>query len=285
MKITLAQMQPDVGDLTANVNNICTLLTEASRNHSELVLFPELSLSGYVTNQQTLEETAINDNDDSIMKIKQACNKDNIDAVISFPELTEQNFYITSLYIDHNGEVLAKYRKTHLFADEQKLFTKGEDYPVFNTQFGKLGMMICYDLEFPEVARLLKLQGAEMILISTANMQPYEHHQDVYLMSRALENEVPVAIANQVGINEPHHFFGHSAVVDHNGQFLLKFDNVAQAQQVNVNLNITRDADLDYVNNLHSNIYQKLFSKGECVIWNKVNYNNLYHSIKLLCLV
>jgi predicted amidohydrolase len=265
MKITLAQMQPDVGDLTANVNNICTLLTEASRNHSELVLFPELSLSGYVTNQQTLEETAISDNDDSIMKIKQACNKDNIDAVISFPELAEENFYITSLYIDHNGEVLAKYRKTHLFADEQKLFTKGEDYPVFNTQFGKLGMMICYDLEFPEVARLLKLQGAEMILISTANMQPYEHHQDVYLMSRALENEVPVAIANQVGINEPHHFFGHSAVVDHNGQFLLKFDNVAQAQQVNVNLNITRDADLDYVNNLHSNIYQKLSSVKESV--------------------
>lgn len=265
MKITLAQMQPDVGGLTTNANNICNLLAEESRHHSELVLFPELSLSGYVTNHQTLEKTAINDNDDLIMKIKQACNINNIDAVISFPERVEQLFYITSLYIDHNGEVLGKYRKTHLFADEQKLFTKGEDYPVFNTQFGKLGMMICYDLEFPEVARLLKLQGAEMILISTANMQPYEHHQDVYLMSRALENELPVAIANQVGINEPHHFFGHSAVVDHNGQFLLKLDSVAQSQQVNVNLNIERDADLDYVNNLHASIYQKLSSAKESV--------------------
>jgi len=96
-------------------------------------------------------------------------------------------------------------------------------------------------------------------------MQPYEHHQDVYLMSRALENELPVAIVNQVGINEPHHFFGHSAVVDHNGQFLLKLDSVAQSQQVNVNLNIERDADLDYVNNLHASIYQKLSSAKESV--------------------
>ncbi|MCD8879021.1 carbon-nitrogen hydrolase family protein [Staphylococcus kloosii] len=265
MKITLAQTQPDVGDLATNVNNICDLLTQASEVQSKLVLFPELSLSGYVTNQRILEITAIAENDNYIRKIKQSCEQNNIDTVISFPEIEGQSYYITSLYIDHNGETLAKYRKTHLFADEQKLFNKGEDYPVFNTQFAKLGMMICYDLEFPEVARLLKLQGAEMILISTANMQPYEHHQDVYLMSRALENEVPVAIANQVGINEPHHFFGHSAVVDHNGQFLLKLDNVAQVQHVNVNLNIARDADLDYVNNLHSNIYQKLSSVKESV--------------------
>lgn len=258
MKITLAQTQPDVGDLTTNVKNICKLLTDASNNDSKIVLFPELSLSGYVTDQQTLENTAITVDDDLILKIKQSCNKNNIDTVISFPEKNGQSFYISSLYINHNGEVLAKYRKTHLFAEEQNLFSKGEEYPIFNTQFGYLGMMICYDLEFPEVARLLKLQGAEMILICTANMQPYEHHQDVYLMSRALENELPVAIANQVGINKQHNFFGHSAVVDHNGKFLLKLDSSTQLQHVDVNLNIERNADLNYVNNLNTNIFEQL---------------------------
>lgn len=258
MKITLAQIQPNVGDITSNVNYICTLLTEASESNSKLVLFPELSLTGYITDQQTLDKNAVTVENDSIIKIKQTCARYNIDTVISFPEVDSQSFYITSLYIDHNGEILAKYRKTHLFAEEQNLFTKGENYPVFNTQFGNLGMMICYDLEFPEVARLLKLQGAEMILISTANMEPYAHHQDVYLMSRALENEVPIAITNQIGINKQHNFFGHSAVVDHNGQFLLKLNSSEQIQHVEVNLNVDRDGDLDYVNNLHPNIYQKL---------------------------
>ena len=72
-------------------------------------------------------------------------------------------------------EIIGKYRKTHLFANEQMLFERGDEFVVVPTRFGNFGLMICYDLEFPEVARILKLKGAELILISTANMAPYQN--------------------------------------------------------------------------------------------------------------
>lgn len=197
----------------------------------------------------------------------ETCIQYHVDTIVSFPEVDRQCYYITSVYIDCNGEIIGKYRKTHLFANEQMLFERGDEFVVVPSRFGNFGLMICYDLEFPEVARILKLKGAELILISTANMAPYQKHQDIYIASRALENEVPIAIANQFGVNGSLVFFGHSAVYDHNANCLLQVDDKATVERLDLQLTTERDPQLDYINQLHPNIYQQLsHAKGECDI-------------------
>ncbi|WP_437272531.1 carbon-nitrogen hydrolase family protein [Staphylococcus succinus] len=258
MRISIAQMEPVLGDLKANIEYICNTLAEESTRSSQLVLFPELSISGYVQSHELLDKVAITEYSRTLAQIKKTCSDYKIETMISFPEVDEHQFYITAMYIDENGEVLGKYRKTHLFANEQELFTRGKDFPILKTQFGYIGMMICYDLEFPEVARLLKLKGAEIILISTANMTPYEKHQNVYIASRALENELPIAIANQYGMNDPHQFFGHSAVVDHNGNFQLYIEKGVSTKYVDISMQIERDPQLEYTKQILPTIYHQL---------------------------
>src|SRR5699024_1205957 len=121
------------------------------------------------------------------------------------------------------GEDLGVYRKTHLFNNEKEYITKGTQLNVLDTEFGKVGIMICYDLEFPEVARALTLKGAEYIFVSTSNMLPYSHHQSIYAQSRSFENEVPVVVCNRVGIESDMHFFGGSIAVNTKGE-ITKLD-------------------------------------------------------------
>ncbi|MRF38381.1 carbon-nitrogen hydrolase family protein [Staphylococcus sp. KY49P] len=260
MKISIAQMEPMLGRIEINTDYICRTLIDESQKNVDLVLFPELAISGYIQNSDLLKKVAMSDSSEFLTSIVKTCKNYNIDAVISFPEIEKDKYYIATTYIDATRGIIAKYRKTHLFADEQLIFDKGNDFPVINTRFGKVGLMICYDLEFPEVARLLKLKGSEIILISTANMSPYEFYQDIYLASRALENELPIAIANQYGINEPHHFFGHSSIVNHKGENLLYLKDGQTTQNANVTLknDLDKDLSLDYVNQIHPNMYQML---------------------------
>ncbi|WP_182579966.1 carbon-nitrogen hydrolase family protein [Staphylococcus gallinarum] len=267
MKISLAQFEPNLGDLRKNINDICDILIEESQFHSDLILFPELSISGYIQEAELLDRVAIADTSRIFQKIKDTCVQYNVDTVLSYPEVDGHHYYITAIYIDHKGEIIGKYRKTHLFANEQLLFQRGDDFVVVPSRFGNIGLMICYDLEFPEVARILKLKGAELILISTANMAPYQQHQDIYIASRALENEIPVAIANQFGVNGVLEFFGHSAVYDHNANCLLQVGDLATVERVDLPQTVERDPQLDYINQLHTNIYQQLVhAKGECDI-------------------
>lgn len=267
MKISLAQFEPNLGDLKQNINDICDILKTESQFQSDLVLFPELSISGYIEETELLDRVAIEDTSRILQKIMETCIQYHVDTIVSFPEVDRQCYYITSVYIDCNGEIIGKYRKTHLFANEQMLFERGDEFVVVPSRFGNFGLMICYDLEFPEVARILKLKGAELILISTANMAPYQKHQDIYLASRALENEVPIAIANQFGVNGSLVFFGHSAVYDHNANCLLQVDDKATVERLDLQLTTERDSQLDYINQLHPNIYQQLsHAKGECDI-------------------
>ncbi|KRG08035.1 carbon-nitrogen hydrolase family protein [Staphylococcus sp. NAM3COL9] len=260
MKISIAQMRPMLGEIALNADYICRTLTDESHKNADLVLFPELAVSGYIQNEALLNKVAMSDNAQVLVDIIETCKNNEIDAVVSFPEVEDKQYFIATIYIDAKRGILAKYRKTHLFADEQLIFKKGNEFPVVNTRFGKVGLMICYDLEFPEVARLLKLKGAEIILISTANMSPYEFYQDIYLASRALENELPIAIANQYGINEPHYFFGHSSILNHKGEKLLYIQEGQTTQHAKITLknDLNKDLNLDYINQIHSSMYQKL---------------------------
>ncbi|WP_121662052.1 carbon-nitrogen hydrolase family protein [Metabacillus litoralis] len=257
MKISLGQFQPKLQDKQFNMVKIKKMMEEGKKQQSNLILFPEMSLTGYLLEDSTklfAEEVT----GTSITELREHCRKLGVDIIISFPEKEMQHYFITAIYIDSSGKIKGKYRKTHLFHTESNYFTKGQDYHVFDTQWGKVGIMICYDLEFPEVARLLRMKGADFICVPTANMKPYEKYQEVYVKSRAMENEIPVIICNRIGQEGNLDFFGNSMVVDHEGQVLMDVKGNESLQTCRLTLSNNRDPKLKYINNINPTIYSQL---------------------------
>ncbi|RJS60799.1 carbon-nitrogen hydrolase family protein [Bacillus sp. PK3_68] len=257
MKVAVAQFSPVLGDKQENIKKIIRFLKEAKRQAAEIVVFPELALTGYSIGER-LPLMAETREGDSLKTIALYCKSLQIHALISFPEEEEGRYYISSTLIDENGLIVGVYRKTHLFHAETNYFTRGEGWPVFQTKFGKVGAMICYDLEFPEVSRLLRLNGADIILVNTANMVPYEKHQHVYMQSRAMENEVPVVICNRTGKEGELDFFGHSMAVNNEGEILFKLDSEEGIRTIDIQMDEERDPKLAYTSNLHSLVKKRL---------------------------
>lgn len=253
MRIAIAQCTPHIANKQENLNMITRYLHRAKEQKAELVIFPELVLTGYSIGNQ-LETIAEEIDGPSLQFIQQACHELQIFALISFPEKNGNAYHISSALIQDDGSIAGVYRKTHLFSAEAHYFTAGNEWPVFTTKLGNIGVMICYDLEFPEVTRLLRLNGADMVLVNTANMEPYERYQHIYMQSRAMENEIPLVICNRLGQEDNLKFFGHSMAVNHEGDILLQLDSEEALRIVDVSLHETRDPELNYARRLHESV-------------------------------
>jgi predicted amidohydrolase len=257
MHIAIAQCTPHLNDKNANLTMMSHYLHQAKKQEAELVVFPELALTGYSVGEQ-LEMIAEDVEGPSLQVMQKLCQELEIFALVSFPEKNGSNYHISSALIQDDGSIAGVYRKTHLFGSESRYFTPGNVWPVFSTKIGNIGVMICYDLEFPEVTRLLRLNGAELVLVNTANMEPYQKYQHVYMQSRAMENEIPLVICNRLGEEGQLKFFGHSMAVNHEGEILLQLGSEEKVSTVEVSLTGARDPELNYTNHLHPSVRNAL---------------------------
>lgn len=179
--------------------------------------------------------------------------------IVGFPEDGgDGNYYISSALIDNNGDILGVYRKVHLFHNEKDYFTTGSNFEVINTPLGNIGLMICYDVEFPEIARALKLMDADIIIIINANMHPYKKHHNLYARCRAMENEIPVVICNRVGIENELEFCGDSMAIDATGEVLLGLNEQECIASVTVPIQEELDQKIQYTANRRSDMYDIL---------------------------
>jgi predicted amidohydrolase len=220
LRLALAQVPSSYREKDANLERAEEVMRTAADRGSEAILFPEMFLTGYFV-WDRVRELAEPLDGDSIRRLRGLAAEFRLLTVCGFPELGEDGaVYNTACVVDRDGRLLGGYRKTHLFADEPEAFSAGERFEVFETASGPIGPLICYDLEFPEPARALALGGALVILVSTANMEPYQDSQEVYVRSRALENGIFVALANTIGRDDRYRYFGQSAVADPQGRLL-----------------------------------------------------------------
>jgi predicted amidohydrolase len=135
----------------------------------------------------------------------------------SLVEKAGENCYNTALFFGPDGEILASYRKIHLFgygSQESQILTPGLDPVVVETPIGKFGITTCYDLRFPELYRILMAKGAQMFLVTSAWPFPRLEHWIMFNRTRAIENVAFLASSNCVGRNAGVHFCGHSMIVD-----------------------------------------------------------------------
>lgn len=258
IKIALAQLRCDLLNKEINLKRSIEAIVEAHKKGADYILFPELFLTGYVINT-SLVEMGESIEGPSIRALCSYAKKYSIGIIYGFPEKDGDSLYNSAVFIDKNGSIRNVYRKAHLYGEEQKYFTPGEDFSVVEVPEGKFGLMITYDMEFPEMARVLSIKGAEILLILAANMVPYQTYQDTYLHSRALENHVFTLAANNVGLHLDNIFFGESQVVAPNGKALYKADNNEVLQLVDINLEEVEHSKgpLNYLNNRKAEFYRR----------------------------
>lgn len=215
--VRVIQCAPELGNVQHNVQLAEQAIKDAEADSVDLIVLPELFLSGYHIGHVDAEEV-INSTADAIDRLTAAASKTTV--VFGTPIESDGARYNAAVVLDE-GELAGTYYKTHLYGNEESVFDEGSVLPVFQTSAGTLGIQICYDVEFPEVARQLTLAGADILVTPLANMRPFQHDQDVYGMARALENIRPHVICNRIGVERDVDFFGASAIYDERGRTVV----------------------------------------------------------------
>lgn len=219
VRIAAGQYHPVARDVAANVRRTLGLLDEAAGRGADWLVLPELFLSGYQLEQ--VGAVALDAGSRSIEQIVTHAGRLGIGVQVGFAESSDSVVYDSVLTVPASGERTI-YRKTHLFGREPEAYGRGMELPVVVAGETVVAPLICYDLEFPEPARLAAGRGAQIILVSTANMLPYDEQQVLYGRARALENRAFVAVANRVGEESGYDFCGTSLVTDPFGRVIVQ---------------------------------------------------------------
>ena len=252
LSTALAQLRPALRDTTKNLETMRRVVGE--HGGADLVVFPELFLSGYTTSRP--EELALDLDGPEVEAIARLAGKNSTAVIFGAPERVSGEIANSAICVDRYGKLACSYRKMHLFGSEQHAFAAGDELRVVDLDGVKTGIMICFDLEFPEVARSLAKAGGNLLVTISANMDPFGRDHDVFATARALENGIPHLYVNQVGRGEAFTFAGGTIIISADGERLAEA-GVAEDKVIRHELNVSarnteRPADLrpDYLNEM-----------------------------------
>jgi predicted amidohydrolase len=218
MRTALLQSSGRPGSLVENLKVLDEAAGRAAAGGAGLLAAPEMFLTGYAIGDDIgrLAEPADGDSADTIADI---AGRHGLAIAYGYPERDGDAVYNSAQLISADGTRLANYRKTHLFGDfERAHFTPGER-PVVQAELDGLtvGLMICYDVEFPEPVRAHALAGTDLLLVPTANMHPFQFVAESLVPVRAWENQMYVAYINRTGQEGEFDFFGLSTLAGPDG--------------------------------------------------------------------
>jgi predicted amidohydrolase len=227
IKLALAQISSRRENKKENLQKIEEFTIKAKEQAADLVIFPELALTGYVLHDQ-IYELAETIPGPSTKKIEDIAKKTGAHIIFGMPELsekTEATIFNTAVFVGPKG-FIGKYRKmylpTHSVFEEKRYFRPGYQTVAFNTTLGNIGLFICYDVFFPEVCRLTRLKGAELIVCISASPAVRRSYFEILTAARALENTAFLAYVNLVGVEDGLQFWGGSRLVSPTGDILAK---------------------------------------------------------------
>lgn len=230
-RVALAQINCQRGDKEANTQKIEEYTKRAKQQNADLVIFPELSLTGYTLGDELykLAETIPGPSTNRIERIAQEQEAYIIFGMPELSEKTQATLYNTAVIAGPKG-LIGRYRKmylpTHSVFEEKRYFRQGHHVGVFETDLGKIGLIICYDIFFPEVSRLTRLEGAQLIVCISASPAIRKAFFETLTVARAMENTAFLAYVNLVGIEDGLQFWGGSRLVGPNGRIIVsaKYD-------------------------------------------------------------
>jgi predicted amidohydrolase len=228
IKVMLVQMNPRIGDKEANYEVYKKFINRAKNEKVNLVVFPELSVTGYLC-YDSYYKLAEPIPGPFTSKIGALLSGSKVHAVFGMPEAcsdVEGTLHNSAVLIGGKRGLIGKYRKWflpgHSVFDEKRYFTPGLQAEVFSTCLGDIGLGICYDIYFPELARLYATKGADVLIYPTASPAARKDYFEVLTKARAIENGVFVILCNLAGMEEGLLFWGGSHIVSPNGTVVAK---------------------------------------------------------------
>lgn len=224
MKLTIAGLQTagHPGDVAANLQRLDTAAGSAAAGGADLLVTPELFVTGYDIGE-LIPDLA---KQDLLSPIRAIAKAHRIAVVAGLPEETDGSVYNTAYFVDELGRIAGRHRKAHLFGElDRRYFTAGDGaVSVVSYRGVKVAMMICYDVEFPETVRMAALSGSHLIVVPTAQMEPFTFVAEHLVRTRAWENQVYLAYVNHDGKEGDTVYVGGSSIVAPNGDILANID-------------------------------------------------------------
>lgn len=256
-KFKVALLQTKVyDDKEKNVENAVKLIEKVSREGADLAVFCEMFCCPY--DNSFFKAYGEVEGGYAYSAMQKAAKDFGIYVVAgTMPELEEDKVYNTSYAFDRSGKLIAKHRKMHLFDidieggqyfKESDVLTPGKNVTLFETEFCKVGLAICYDIRFPELSRLMAAEGAEVIIFPGAfNMTTGPAHWELSFRARALDNQVyTIGVSPARDLDFSYHSYGNSIIASPWGNVLNKMDEKEGY--------IIQEIDLDYVKKIRNEL-------------------------------
>jgi predicted amidohydrolase len=247
MKISLLQMKV-LSTPLANLDKIDKFLSEAHRRGTDIAVLPEMCCCPY--ENDAFVKYAMEENDLFIRELSHYAKKYNLILVAgTVPEKTSEGIYNTSFVFDTSGKIIARHRKIHLFDiniengqyfKESDTFLAGKDIMKFDTKWGKIGLMICYDIRFPELSRLMADDVKLIIVPASFNFSTGPKHWELLFRARAVDNQVYMAgCSAATDYQSSYQSWGHSIITNPWGDVSKQLDNGEEI--------LTENLDFSYV--------------------------------------
>lgn len=245
MRIELAQLPCEDGKPKENLARALEAIGRTTST-TDLIVFPETYISGFPTPENVASLSQPLDGP-AVTMLQAAAREHKLSVAIGFAEALGGRYYNTTVLIVPEGVALA-YRKVHMWASDQGVFSPGERIECCEWRGLQVGALICYDIEFPESARALATLGAELLIVTDGNMDPYGPVHRRAITARAMENQMFAVLANRCGTGDGHTFPGESVVVDPFGEIVAECGAGPEQKVVDIDLSVlTRSrAQYDY---------------------------------------
>lgn len=249
LNVALLQMDIAIGEPELNFAKLSDMLEQAvaAEKKPDVIVCPEMWNTGYALDR--IRDIADRDGERTKATVSAFCRKHGVNVVAgSVASLSADGTHNTIYAFDREGNEIGEYSKIHLFRlmDEEKYLAPGDKAGELAVDGVPAGMMICYDIRFPELARKLALGGAKLLFVPAEWPHPRLHHWRTLLMARAIENQMFVVACNRVGTSGTTSFFGHSMVIDPWGEIIVEGDETERI--------LTAELDLAVVDNVRSKI-------------------------------
>jgi omega-amidase len=236
LSIALAQAEFEFGEPEKNFEIASQMIIKAADNGAHLVLLPELWASGFDLTNCMVYASPLGEG--WFFRMQAAAKENNITLGGSLIEKDQENLYNTFVIYDPSGNLLASYRKIHLFQKlkETDYFQAGTQLVCFTHNSVKIGLATCYDLRFPELFRAYAAAGVELMLITAEWPEKRINHWDLLLQARAIENQYFVSAVNKVGESQGNKLGGHSAVINPMGAYQVLGEEKEALLMAEINL-------------------------------------------------
>jgi predicted amidohydrolase len=247
MRVAVAQLEPRLGEKARNLDACLARMEDAASAGARLLVLPECAIPGYMFDSAAealpfAEEIP----GPATGALEDACLRLDLYVVCGLLERDADALRNSAVLIGPDG-LIGTYRKTHLpFLGVDRFTLPGDEFPVYETPLGRIGLEICYDLRFPEVTRTLALKGADLVAHPTNFPMAAKVQTDVITLARAAENRIYLLTANRVGKERWGEFCGWSQIVDPYGKRLAEAGATEEALLV-AEVDVEKARDKDYV--------------------------------------